>query len=87
MAREELDAIDAQEVAELLDTRAWQLISRRIERITTGKARELERPSDAVNTAHLRGYIEALRTVLRVPSILIAEGQEGSRDDSTTEAV
>lgn len=88
MARDRgLDAIDAQRVAELLDTRAWQLISSRIERIQHAKIRELVRPSDAVTTATLRGYIEALETVLRVPSILIEEGNNGPTDSSTVEIV
>lgn len=74
--REKLDGIDAEQIQDTLESPGWQLIRQRIERTLVGKIGELEKPSDEVTTAQLRGQIAGLRTALNVPDILLNEAKE-----------
>jgi hypothetical protein len=74
--RDKLDGIDADEIRKTTASPGWQLIRQRVETALTGKLAELEQPSDAVATAQLRGFIAGLRLALKVPEILIREGED-----------
>jgi hypothetical protein len=69
----ELDSSDLDALEELKLSRGYALVRTRVEEELAGKCRELEGDLAAEQTAALRGYIRALRTVLEVPGILEQE--------------
>ncbi|HLG99843.1 MAG TPA: hypothetical protein VKX49_26270 [Bryobacteraceae bacterium] len=74
--REKLDGIDHDHISQVIDSRGWQLIRRRIEETRDRKMRELVNPLDPVDTAKLRGEIRGLEVALSVPGILQGEAKE-----------
>ena len=76
-----LDQVDAELIRETTQSPGWQLIKRGIENILTQKVRDLVRPCSEVETASLRGEIQAMETVLKLPEILARKGQAGAPSD------
>lgn len=71
-----LDRVDAESIRETIQTRGWKLFTLRLQKIREGKQLDLEQPHSEVDTAMLRGYLEALRAVGSIPDILIREGMK-----------
>lgn len=73
MTIEAPDSTELDALSDLLRSPGYALFQRRIEKELERRSRELEQPFDQVNTADCRGYIRALRVVLRIPEILQTE--------------
>jgi hypothetical protein len=71
--REPLDSLDAEEVAATAESRGWQIITERVESMIEGYRSQLETEERVNETTKIRGAIAALRTVLRLPTILQGE--------------
>jgi hypothetical protein len=67
--------MDLELIDQMLGSRGWQLYSQRIERTIQGKMSDLARDVDQIQTAKLRGFIEALMVVQKLPAILKAEAR------------
>lgn len=67
---ERYSSADLDAVLELRQSPGFALVTRRIEDELERRRNALEKPGDVEGTAHLRGYIEALRIILRVPQTL-----------------
>jgi hypothetical protein len=67
------DSIDLEHLRQVVESRGWQMIRERYSKMLDGKVRELCADLDVVQTAKVRGHIEAMRTCLDVPKILTAE--------------
>lgn len=76
---ERLDPVDAELIKETLRSPGWQLIKQGLLNMIRKKTDDLVRPQNEVETAALRGAIEALRSVLSVPEILVREGQRNGQ--------
>lgn len=76
-----LDQVDAEGIRETLQTRGWKLFGARVEKLRESKRRELEQELDAVQTAKVRGFLEALNTVAAIPDILMREGTKRPEED------
>jgi hypothetical protein len=76
-----LDRVDAEAIRETLQTRGWKLITLRLQAMRASKQLDLEQGHTEVETANLRGYIEALRAVGSIPDILIREGMKALTED------
>jgi hypothetical protein len=76
-----LDRVDAEAIRETLQTRGWKLFTLRLQAMRASKMLDLEQGHTEVETANLRGYIEALRAVGSIPDILIREGMKVPAED------
>lgn len=76
-----LDRVDAEAIRETVQTRGWKLITLRLQKMFSAKQLDLEQGHTEVETANLRGYLEALRAVGSIPDILIREGMKGPAED------
>lgn len=77
--RDHLDAMDAEALQEMLDSPAWKLVARGITNMREFKLRDLARHHTEVETATLRGEIEAFARALAVPLVLIEEAKRGGK--------
>jgi hypothetical protein len=67
------DAVDAEQLEELVRSAAYAAIARRYRKMYEGKLRDLTKPVDALATAELRGFLAGIEACERVPAILKAE--------------
>jgi hypothetical protein len=72
-----LDRVDAEAVREMMATRGWKLFLERMTVLKQSKHEELEQRLSEVDTAIVRGYLEAIRAVASIPDILFREGNRG----------
>lgn len=73
-----LDRVDAEAIRETIQTRGWKLIVLRMQKMLDLRRVDLEQGHTEVETAKLRGYLEALRDVDSIPGILIREGMKAA---------
>lgn len=73
---ESLDAIDAEHIEETLASPGWYWIKFALEEARDVKMRDLVRPHTEVETATLRGSIEALNRAIELPQALMAEARK-----------
>lgn len=76
-----LDRVDAESVHEMMETRGWKLFLERMTVLKHAKHEELEQRLSEVDTAMIRGYLEAIRAVASIPDILFREGSRGKATD------
>lgn len=77
-----LDSADFDALQELERlSRGWELVRSCIQQEIARRGTELESDSDPTATAKIRGAIEALRLVLRMPEILKQECHEDATKD------
>lgn len=76
-----LDRVDAEAIRETVQTRGWKLITMRLAKMRSVKQLDLEQGHTEVETANIRGYLEALRAVGSIPDILIREGMKAPTED------
>ncbi len=74
----QIDAVDAEQIQEMLDSPGWQWIKLALEMKQQEKMRDLVRPHTEVQTATLRGEIDALGIAAAMPQVLIAEARKRS---------
>lgn len=79
--RRALDRLDGEGVREVLLTRGWKVIEKRMRETVELKTRELVNPHGEVQTALLRGEIAGLTTALKIPGILVSESTKESSDE------
>lgn len=80
LIRERLDAVDVDNLNELLGSGPYRLIQARIEKVIAEAIEELVRPTNEVVTATVRGKIEGLRLALDIPAILKQEADKGGEE-------
>ena len=76
-----LDRLDAEAIRELTASRGWKLFALRLQKLRTTNQVDLEQQHSEVDTARIRGYLEALRAVGSIPDILIREGMKVAPGD------
>lgn len=76
-----LDRVDAEAIRETLQTRGWKLIMLRLQKMLDIRRADLEQAHSEVETANIRGHLEALRAVASIPDILIREGMKAAAGD------
>lgn len=76
-----LDRVDSEHVKEMLQSRGWLLFMQRLVALKESKRSELEHQQTETETAAIRGYLDALRTVATIPDILMREGARGKGED------
>ncbi len=79
--KHKLDQVDAEAIRETLETRGWKLFGARVEKLRAFKRQELEQELDAVQTATIRGFLQAINTVAAIPDILMREGSKRPGED------
>lgn len=77
--RDQIDPIDAEHIEEMVASRGWAWVKHGIETMRDVKMRDLVRPHSEVETATLRGFIEACERALSMPAALMAEARKGKR--------
>lgn len=73
---DDLDNLDLERLKDLAESGGYRLVSARIAKLRESKLRDLIQPTDAVETATLRGYIAGLDAAANIPAILIREAKE-----------
>lgn len=68
------DEIDREHLRQTLETRGWQIIEQSIREIAGRKLQSLRQDLDPVQTAKVRGFLDALDHVLALPKTLLKEG-------------
>lgn len=71
----ELDRLDAEEIEQAIITPGYARLRERYVAMLEQARIRLEQPAPAEETARLRGEVAALRVVLRLPDMLIAESR------------
>ena len=75
-----MDQIDREHLEQVAESRGLQLIFVRLAADANGKAARLRcREVDPAETSYLRGYLDAIDTVLRIPGVLVAEARKTSK--------
>ncbi len=77
-----LDPIDAEQIQEMLDSPGWALVKRGLEQYRETLMRDLTRDHNEVETAKLRGLIEAAGIALALPASIQAEARKGGKKDA-----
>ena len=76
---EQLDALDSELIQETLGSLGWQLIKQGLENMRNAKIRDLVRPCSEMETAQLRGAIEAIESAINLPSTLMKQIKNGEQ--------
>lgn len=74
------DAVDAEQIQEMIDSPGWAWIRYALEEQRDSKMRDLVRPHTEVETATLRGAIASLNTALDLPTAVIAEARKTNKE-------
>jgi len=67
------DEIDREHLKQTLDTRGWQILEQAMRELAGRKLQLLRQDLDAIQTAKVRGYLDALDAVLALPKDLLKE--------------
>ena len=76
--RHQLDRVDAEAIREMLQSRGWKLFIHRVGRLQASKRIELEQPQAEIDTAGIRGFLEAINAIAAIPDILNREGSRAA---------
>ncbi len=79
--RDILDAVDAEQIQEMLESPGWRLVKHGLEVFRDIKMRDLVRQHTEVETATLRGAIEAVERAIAMPNAMIAEARKGDKTE------
>ncbi len=74
---DQMDAVDAEQIQETLDSPGWRWVKRGLENYRDIKMRDLVRTHTEIETATLRGEIAAAERAIAMPQALIAEARKG----------
>jgi hypothetical protein len=72
---ETLDSLDAEDIRAATEMPGYEFILNRTLKELDRRRLELETQRDPIAAAELRGMVAALRTVVRIPEILIGEAK------------
>jgi hypothetical protein len=76
----QLDALDAESIKELQQSRGWKIYQFRLERLRAAKITALVSQQAEIETATIRGFVQGINTALSIPFILISESKGGTTE-------
>ncbi len=77
-----LDAVDAQELEDLVERSAFKTFYERIRQMLEAEGRRLETTEDAGHMFRAQGACQRLRAVLELPNRMIHEAKSGGTTDA-----
>lgn len=69
--------MDAEYIEEMLRSPGWKLFRQRLAETQGAKVREIILDQPTEKTERIRGFLQAIETVLQIPEIIMSESRKG----------